>query len=134
MKYLLDSNTVSYLLDQHTEVRHELEQALLRGDEVLLCSPVLYELERGLRWRTAQKKLSVLRGRIVPKFHLEALVEQDWMVAAQYWADARVKGRQLSDIDLLLAALATRLSATIITNDNDFVILPVRTENWEKKP
>ena len=44
----------------------------------------------------------------------------DWHQASQYWADARHAGRQLSDVDLLLAAVAARLDAVIVSSDEDF--------------
>jgi predicted nucleic acid-binding protein len=52
--------------------------------------------------------------------------------AAQFWAVARNAGRQLFDVDLLIAALAFRLNTVVVTNDNDFNALPVRHENWRK--
>jgi len=33
-------------------------------------------------------------------------------------------------VDLLIAALALRLDAIIVTNDEDFLALPVKRENW----
>ena len=56
--------------------------------------------------------------------------EADWLQAAQFWADVDNKGRQLSDIDLLLAALAHRLDAVIVSSDADFDALPIKRENW----
>jgi predicted nucleic acid-binding protein len=55
----------------------------------------------------------------------------DWRVAAKLWSDARRRGRQLSDIDVLLAAMTLRLNGILITDDGDFAYLPLaRTENW----
>lgn len=54
----------------------------------------------------------------------------DWRQAAHFWAEARNAGKQLSDVDLLIAALAYRLNATLVTSDNDFEALPVQHENW----
>ncbi|MCL4256449.1 MAG: hypothetical protein KJ043_22020 [Anaerolineae bacterium] len=42
----------------------------------------------------------------------------------------RSVGRQLSDIDLLVASVALRLNGVVVTDDHDFDILPVATENW----
>ena len=58
------------------------------------------------------------------------LTDADWRQAAQFWADTRSTGKQLSDVDLLVAALAKRLDAIIISNDDDFDALPVKRENW----
>ncbi len=58
----------------------------------------------------------------------------DWILAAQFWADMSRKGRQLAEIDLLVAALAYRLKVTIVSGDNDFMTLPVNRENWRLDP
>jgi predicted nucleic acid-binding protein len=43
------------------------------------------------------------------------------------------KGRALSHVDLVLAALATQFKATLLTADKDFHATPeVKTENWLK--
>jgi len=47
------------------------------------------------------------------------------------WLDLKKKGRVLSQVDLMLAALAKLKNLTILTNDKDFAALPdIRTENW----
>jgi predicted nucleic acid-binding protein len=55
----------------------------------------------------------------------------DWRVAAKLWSNVRQHGRQLSDIDLLLASMTLRLNGILVTDDGDFAYLPlVKTENW----
>jgi len=60
------------------------------------------------------------------------LSDIDWEQAAQFWADAVSRGKQHSDVDLLVAAIAKRLEATVITADDDFDSLPVKRENWRQ--
>jgi predicted nucleic acid-binding protein len=48
--------------------------------------------------------------------------------AAELWSSTRSAGKQLSDVDLLLAALAVRMDAVIVSNDSDFDALPARRE------
>jgi predicted nucleic acid-binding protein len=43
----------------------------------------------------------------------------------------RKKGRTLSHVDLVLAALASQFKVTILTADKDFQATPeIKTENW----
>ncbi|MBZ0320991.1 MAG: PIN domain-containing protein [Anaerolineae bacterium] len=132
MKYLLDTNIVTYLIERHPQVWKNYREAELRGDTLLLCQPVIYEIERGLRWRGAAKKLATFRNSARRVLAVEPLTDDDWLQAAQFWAETRKQGRQLSDMDLLVAAITHRLDATLVTNDEDFAILSVRRENWEQ--
>ena len=82
----------------------------------------------------ATQKLRFFRETIVPLMDHFALIEEDWQVAAQLWATMRNQGIQLSDVDLLIAALAQRLNAVVVTSDNDFAALPVQREDWRNGP
>jgi predicted nucleic acid-binding protein len=45
--------------------------------------------------------------------------------------DLRRRGRALSQIDIMLAALCREMDLTLVTADKDFAALPwLRTENW----
>ena len=63
-----------------------------------------------------------------------ALIDVDWQVAAQLWATMRNQGKQFSDADLLIAALAQRLNAVVVTADDDFAALSIQRENWRIAP
>jgi predicted nucleic acid-binding protein len=130
MLYLLDANVISDLITLHPRVRQRARHARLKGDSLGLCHPIYYELLRGLYWRGASAKLATLNQQVVPLLTWIPLVDSDWEQAARFWADARRQGRQLSDPDLVLSALAYRLGATLISADNDYDILPITREDW----
>jgi len=45
--------------------------------------------------------------------------------------DLKRRGRVLSQVDMMLAALARQMKLTLVTTDHDFAALPdVPTENW----
>jgi predicted nucleic acid-binding protein len=69
---------------------------------------------------------------IVPELEWVALVDADWRQAAAFWAEARKAGKQLSDVDLLLAAMTLRLDGILVSADDDFDALAVKNENWRK--
>jgi predicted nucleic acid-binding protein len=74
--------------------------------------------------------LRIYEQRIRSKFEWVPTSEADWLIAAQFWADTVTKGKQLSDVDLLVAAVATRLDGIIVSADDDFNTLPIGRENW----
>ena len=79
----------------------------------------------------AYQQLAHFRAYLIPLFAVVPAQLADWRVAAKLWSDARRRGRQLSDVDVLLAAMTLRLNGLLITDDGDFAYLPlVKTENW----
>lgn len=51
----------------------------------------------------------------------------------QLLSDEQERVRQLSDVDLQIAALAHRLDGTVITTDVDFDVLPIKREDWHNR-
>ncbi|MEO8612523.1 MAG: PIN domain-containing protein [Chloroflexota bacterium] len=130
MIYVLDTNTISDLIEGHQQVISHLSGCITRGDTIHLCQPVFYEVMRGLFWRNLRKKQVIFRGTIRPQLDWVELIDDDWFQAALFWSSAKSHGRQLSDIDVLIASLAHRLNAIVVSGDADFDALPVTRENW----
>jgi tRNA(fMet)-specific endonuclease VapC len=131
MIYLLDTNTVSqWMSPQPGSIQDKIDAVIEYGNQIGISQPVYYEVIRGLLKRDARRRIAILQNKIMPLITYVQVEEADWLKAAQFWADADNKGRQLSDIDLLIAALAHRLDAVIVSSDTDFDALPVKRENW----
>lgn len=134
MIYILDTNAISDYIKQFAPTTTRINQAIRDGDTLYLCKPVEYEVVRGLLKSRAERQREMFENDFIPLLTPLPLTDADWRQAAQFWAQARSAGKQLSDVDLLLAALAFRLNAVIVTNDDDFDALPVRRENWRQAP
>ena len=67
-------------------------------------------------------------------FEWVPLVDADWEQAARFWADATSRGRQISDIDLLVAAVVSRLGGVIVSSDANFDALATPYEDWRNPP
>lgn len=130
MIYLLDTNAVSDLLHIHPKVTAQRDQRLRQGDQINLCPPIQYEILRGLLKVNATAQIRQFQEQFVPNYDWTPVTDEDWRQTAQFWADSSSKGKQLSDIDLLIAALAYRLDAIIVSSDADFDALPVKREDW----
>lgn len=130
MIFLLDSTVISDLIKQRPEVRRQAIAHRAAGDDLVICQPIYYEALRGLFWRNATAQMSILQRRLLPLFAWTALSDVDWEQAAHFWAFATSQGKQLSDVDFLLAALAHRLNTPLVSSDADFDVLPVKREDW----
>jgi len=128
--YLLDTNVLSDLVVDVENVSRQFSQAIAEEHTLCLCHPILYELRRGLIWRKNTTKYSIFNEKILPRLILVPLTDADWQQAAQLWVYAVSRGKQHSDIDLLIAAIAKRLEASLVTGDNDFDTLPIQRVNW----
>jgi predicted nucleic acid-binding protein len=130
--YLLDTTIISALLKNNQTVFNAVERH--KDDTLSLCPPVHFEVRRGLLWKNAQVQWNAYTQDIVPRFTWIPLLEADWEQAAVFWAQTRKAGRQLSDIDLLIAAITLRVEGTIASNDADFDALDVPRVNWHNAP
>lgn len=126
--YIFDTNMFSNLIRRNDP--DLLKRIWDSQDAVLiLCDPVIYELERGLLHKDASTQLVYFREQIIPLFTVVAITLVDWRVAALLWAEMRRQGKQLSNIDLLIAAVTLRVDAVLVTADDDFDALPIKREN-----
>ncbi len=132
MIYLLDTCAISDMLVNNMNVISRVEQHLANRDTVAICRPVYYELMRGLVWRKSPKKRAILDDNVLPKLDWQTMEDADWLQAALFWANAISAGRHLSDVDFLIATIAHRIGAIIVSSDADFDALPVKRENWRE--
>jgi predicted nucleic acid-binding protein len=130
MIYLLDTTAISDILIGQGRTKQQTDQHQLDGHVVGFIRPVYYEIMRGLLWKTATAKLTAFQNGLIPTLDYIPMDDSDWDQAAQYWAMVVRAGRQLSDVDLLLASVAARLNATLVSSDRDFDVLPVTRQDW----
>jgi predicted nucleic acid-binding protein len=130
--YALDTNLISDWMELHPNVTRPIENKINQGHLLIICQPIYYEIQRGLLWNNQPKKQRILSNQILPALDWVEVKDEDWEQASHFWANARKHGQQVDDIDVLLAAIAYRLNATIVSSDNDFNALTVKRENWRQ--
>jgi tRNA(fMet)-specific endonuclease VapC len=129
--YLVDCNHFSAALRKVSPVRERIHQERRAGHRFVSCYPVLCELEGGIQQvaNTAE-----LRRRLIPLLRHVRIWPLDADTARLYGAvfnELRRKGRALSQVDIMLAALARQHNLVILTTDRDFEALAdLKTENW----
>jgi tRNA(fMet)-specific endonuclease VapC len=129
--FLLDTNHLSEALQPVSRVRDRIGQLRFTGIRVGTCVPVLCKLEAALpsgnRGQVYRRALNRLLGRV----RLWPLERETAILYGEIFHELRRRGRVLSQVDMMLAALARHKELTIATSDRDFEALPdVRTENW----
>lgn len=128
--YVIDTNVISDLAAPAPKSTVFANLARHIRDTLCLCEAVDYEIRRGYLKTGALSKLAVYEHTVKRQFQWVALTEDDWKLAAQFWAEAANRGRAFSDVDLLLAAVTIRLDAVIVSADSDFDALPITRADW----
>jgi tRNA(fMet)-specific endonuclease VapC len=134
-RYLLDTNHLGDAVRKVSRVRDRIRRFAQTGDRFGTCGPALCELEAGIQ-QTSQPAAS--RRRLNTLLGLVRLWTIDTAVAKGYGAlylELRRSGRTLSQVDMVLAALARQTGLVLLTTDRDFQALPdIHTENWLVSP
>jgi predicted nucleic acid-binding protein len=134
LTYILDTNAVADYINEFVPTITRIKQAIREDHLLILCQPVRYEVMRGLLKVGATRKQEIFEQEFTPRLMWIPLVDADWEQAARFWADATSRGRQFSDIDLLVAAVASRLEGVIVSSDADFDALAISREDWRNPP
>ena len=89
---------------------------LIDSDQVILVYPVFLELLAGARKSDAQKLKYFLSA-----LNVQMVTAESWFQVEKWIDIARGKGQTFSVMDLLIAAVSDRQSASIWSLDRDFV-------------
>ena len=130
-RYMLDTNTVSYLVRAHPAV----SQRVVAVPMAALCMSSITEGELlfGLARRpTAERLHTVVRELL----HRVDVLPWDHQAAERYGAaraDLVSKGKTLAPLDLLIAAHALNVDAVLVTSDQAFSQVPhLIVEDWTR--
>ena len=131
-RYLLDTGIAGHLIAKRKGVDKRVRQAVLRGDRVGICMPVLGELWAGVQGSSShdrnlqQMKHALVKLRIWP-FDRKAAEEY-----GRIFAELKRLGRPMQQIDIQIAAVALGLgNCTVVSGDGDLGDVPWLTvENW----
>jgi tRNA(fMet)-specific endonuclease VapC len=132
VKWVLDTNVISYLLRGDATVRAAFESARnMRG--VFVLSPVVdYEIRRYLLLKGATRNLAQYES-LAADWAATPLGLDDWRLAASLWADRHRLGNPIDDADLLIAVTAITQDAVLVThNTRHFEGLGARLADWSQ--
>ncbi len=134
MRYVIDTNIWIRVLRKEKKVKGPLEAALARNDAIFIAAIVYFELRRGLQARGDTKSIQFIEDFLASKSDVYQECSQPvWDTATGLWVTARKNNQARGDADILIAAFARQLDATVVTdNEKHFIHLGVPIENWSQ--
>lgn len=135
MKYVLDTNTVSFLVRGDGAVARQLTSRV--RTDVLLPPPVMAEIEYGLARLPGSARQRKLRRQFAVVVAELARVEWTDEVSRTFGrikADLETRGVRLEDFDVAVAAHAVAIGATLVTDTVSDLgrAHGLRIENWRE--
>jgi predicted nucleic acid-binding protein len=146
MKYLLDTNIVSYLSDPasrfHTSVEHRFSR-LQEEDVIFISVLTLFEIEYGIVYAPQEKKKRMEEVKQMLQHFLAVLPVQEKQAGifgalkAGYRKLTGVDHKTIDrhDVDFMLASSALAENAVLVSNDKIFVLIQkaeptLKLGNW----
>lgn len=129
--YLLDTNHVGHAVTPASVVRQRITQLRAGGARVGTCVPVLCEIEAGIQQVNQPEAYRLNLDRLLRQVSIWPIDRFTAEMYGMMHQDLKRRGRVLSQVDMMLAALARQMKLTLVTSDHDFAALPdMPTENW----
>jgi predicted nucleic acid-binding protein len=116
MKYFLDTNIISYILNGNEKVKNRIEEILLNNDIIAIPVFSYYEIKRGLLSVGASAKIERFNN-FVRICELVNINISTFDIAAQIYAQLKQKGNLIEDADLFIGVSALENNAVLITNN-----------------
>jgi tRNA(fMet)-specific endonuclease VapC len=134
--WLLDTNTLVYLMNHQGSVRNRANAAALSGrllTSAIVVSELLYGAERSTHVEINRREVYAIVSRItVLPFDLAA-AEQ----LARLRAHFEGAGKRRPRVDLMIAAQALAAGAALVSHDDDLLAYPIpglEVEDWYTTP
>jgi tRNA(fMet)-specific endonuclease VapC len=129
--YLLDCNHLSASLRKVSPIREGIHQGRRAGRRFLTCYPVLCELEAGIQQTSKPDENRRRLNQLLRHVRMSPLDAESARLYGAVYLGLRHQDRVLSQVDMMLAALARQHQFTVLSSDRDFEALPdLRVENW----
>jgi tRNA(fMet)-specific endonuclease VapC len=129
--FLLDTNHLSAAINPVSPLRERLYQEHRKGVRFRTSVPVICEIEVGIQDSSHVDSYRRQLNHLIRKVKLIPLELEIVRHYGEVYRELRRTGRVLSQVDMLLAAMARHSKWILLTTDRDFDALPdLRTENW----
>ncbi len=128
---LLDCNHLSASLLRVSAVRERIHQGRRAGHRFISCYPVLCELEVGIQQTPNPNDNRRRLAQLLRHVRLWPLDTETTLLYGTVYLELRRQGRVLSQVDIMLAALARQHKLIVLTTDRDFeAVSDLAVENW----
>lgn len=137
MRYLFDTNTCSYVINQRKgfeSVARRMDG--LRYGELILSAIVLAELQFMVEKSAVPQSKREQLLRFLLQFHVAPFDEAATLAYGRVRHQLERRGRPIGPLDTLIAAHALSLEATVVTNNTKHFrqVSGLAVENWYKDP
>jgi len=130
MRYVVDTNIWIAFLRKNPKVRTHLRETLAQGHEICVIPIVYFELLRGLERRRDRENINFIK-RYWATLSWYECTKHIWDEAIRLWVMAIRQNNKREDADILIAAFAIQLSATVVSqNVKHFSVFSLSIENW----
>lgn len=132
MIYLLDTNTLSYIVKGRSASARQRLASLGPGDEVCISSITEAEVRYGLARRPEAHALRAAMERMFFKLRILSWGSAEAAAYGELRARTEAQGIVLAALDMLIATQARAATATLVTSDKAFFQLAdlIKIENW----
>ncbi len=132
--YLVNCNHLAAALRKVSVVRERIHHGRRGGRRFICCHPVLCELEVGIQQTPKPDENRHRLAQLLHHVRLWPLDAETTRLYAAVYIELRQHGRVLSQVDMMLAALARQHKLTVLTTDRDFeAVAGLAVENWVNK-
>ncbi len=131
MRYMLDTNTVSYLLrNQSNSIKNHLKQTPV--SDVCISAITEAELRRGIEKKPDAHNLAKLVYAFISHINILPWDSDAAYEYAQLRTNCEKEGKSLSAMDMLIASHSLAVNATLISNDKAFYQIKhlLKLEDW----
>jgi len=146
-KYILDTNIISYLVDENSKycsIIQDKLSSLSDNDSVGVSILTLYELSYGLEYSTKEEQIEIFNNSISliqDYLHIYDLKVTDitnfGKLKREYKNRVGINQKALkkNDLDFLIASTAISSNTTLVSNDKIFEVIAkidsrLKYENW----
>ncbi|MDP9172776.1 MAG: type II toxin-antitoxin system VapC family toxin [Planctomycetota bacterium] len=129
--YMLDTNHLSKAVRSGSVVQRKIVELRGGGARIGVCVPVLCEIEAGIQQISRPDDYRRDLERLLRQVRVWPFDLLTARIYGEIHHDLKRRGRVLSQVDTMLAALATQMNLTLVTSDQDFAALPdLSIANW----
>lgn len=137
MKYTLDADSITAILQNQEIIRKKCRYSVLSGDIINISAVSYYQIKRGLIYKDTKNQLKIF-DKMCKKFDI--ILMDDISVfdkASEIYAGLKDGGKEeMGDADILIASIACIGNFIVVTNNIlhfnfiQEVIPDLRIENW----
>ncbi|CAB5496458.1 VapC toxin protein [Bathymodiolus thermophilus thioautotrophic gill symbiont] len=131
MIYMLDTNIISYLIKSHDEMLVRKFEVVSQYDLVVISSISVAELRYSVK-KKQSKNLETVVNNFLHPLEQKDFDESSAIIYGDIRVDLEKRGRVIGALDMLIAAHAKSLGATIVTNNTKEFdrVVGLKVENW----